>query len=52
MLMERLILVAMWLFGFVGLFLFIPRKDRRKGILAFLMFQAIIWLSIRGELKI
>jgi TRAP-type uncharacterized transport system fused permease subunit len=45
MLMEHLILVAMWLFGFVGLILFIPRKDRRKGFLAFLMFQAIIWLS-------
>lgn len=44
MLMERLILVAMWLFGFVGLFLFIPQKDRRKGFLAFLMFQAVIWL--------
>jgi hypothetical protein len=44
MLMERFILVAMWLFGFVGLILFIPRKDRRKGFLAFLMFQAIIWL--------
>jgi hypothetical protein len=44
MLMERLILVAMWLFGFVVFILFIPRKDRRKGFLAFLMFQAIIWL--------
>jgi hypothetical protein len=44
MLMERLILVAMWLFGFVGWILLIPRKDRRKGFLAFLMFQAIIWL--------
>jgi hypothetical protein len=44
MLMERLILIAMWLFGFVGFILFIPRQDRRKGFLAFLMFQAIIWL--------
>ncbi|MFJ8266581.1 CBO0543 family protein [Peribacillus asahii] len=44
MLMERLILVAMWLFGFVGLILFIPRKNRRKGLFAFMMFQAIIWL--------
>lgn len=44
MLVERLILVAMWLFGFVGLILFIPRKDRRKGFLALMMFQAIIWL--------
>ncbi|MHC0035334.1 CBO0543 family protein [Pseudoneobacillus sp. C159] len=34
----------MWLFGLIGCFLFIPRKDRRKGFLAFLMFQAIIWL--------
>lgn len=42
--MEHLILVAMWLFGFVGFILFIPRKDWRKGFLAFLMFQAIIWL--------
>jgi uncharacterized membrane protein len=42
--MEHLILLAMWLFGFVGFILFIPRKDRRKGLLAFLMFQAIIWL--------
>ncbi|NWQ41830.1 hypothetical protein MLOOGBEN_14110 [Bacillus sp. EB106-08-02-XG196] len=44
MLMEHLILVAMWIFGFVGLTLFVPRKDRRKGFLAFLMFQAIVWL--------
>ncbi|MBS4213958.1 CBO0543 family protein [Neobacillus rhizophilus] len=42
--MERLILAAMWLFGFAGFLLFIPRKDWRKGILAFMMFQAIIWL--------
>ncbi len=44
MLMEYLILVAMWLFGFVGFILFIPHKERRKGFLAFFMFQAIIWL--------
>jgi TRAP-type uncharacterized transport system fused permease subunit len=44
MLMEHLILVAMWLFGCVVSILFIPRKERRKGFLAFLMFQAIIWL--------
>lgn len=44
MLMERLILVAMWLFGFVGFILFIPIHDQRKGFLAFLMFQADIWL--------
>lgn len=41
--MEHLILLAMWLFGFIGFILFIPRQDRRKGFLAFLMFQAIIW---------
>lgn len=44
MMMEYLILAAMWLFGFVGFILFIPRKERRKGLLAFLMFQAIVWL--------
>lgn len=44
MLMEHWILLAMWLFGLIGFFLFIPRKDLRKGSLAFLMFQAIIWL--------
>jgi len=42
--MEHLILLLMWLFGFVGFILFVPKKDRRKGILAFMMFQAIIWL--------
>lgn len=42
--LDHLILLAMWLFGFVGLILFIPRKDRRRGFFAFLMFQAIIWL--------
>ncbi|MDF2855191.1 MAG: hypothetical protein K0Q87_1042 [Neobacillus sp.] len=41
---EHVILIAMWLFGVVAFFLFIPRKDRRKGFLAYLMFQAIIWL--------
>ncbi|BDH61676.1 hypothetical protein MTP04_18060 [Lysinibacillus sp. PLM2] len=44
MLMDHLILVAMWLFGFVGMILFIPRKDLRKGFLALMMFQSIIWL--------
>lgn len=44
MLLERLILVAMWLFGFVGWILLIPRKDMRKGFLAFMMFQSINWL--------
>ncbi|RTR30033.1 hypothetical protein EKG37_14130 [Robertmurraya yapensis] len=44
MLMEHWIMIAMWLFGFAGFILFIPRKDQRKGILAFLVLQAIIWL--------
>jgi CDP-diglyceride synthetase len=44
MLVERLILLAMWLFGFISFILFIPRQARRKGFLAFLIFQAIIWL--------
>jgi hypothetical protein len=42
--MEHLILLLMWLFGFIGFILFVPKKDWRKGFLAFLMFQAIIWL--------
>lgn len=44
MLMERLILVAMWLLGLVGFILFIPRKDLRKGFMAFSMFQSFNWL--------
>lgn len=48
---ERLILVAMWLFGFIGFILFIPRKDWRKGFLAFLVFQAIIWLCDMPSFK-
>jgi hypothetical protein len=44
MLVERLILLAMWLFGFIGFIVFIPRQYRRKGFLAYLIFQAIIWL--------
>lgn len=51
MLMERLILAAMWLFGFLGWILFIPRKDWRKGLLAFMMFQAIIWLCDMPSFK-
>jgi hypothetical protein len=42
--MEHLILLLMWLFGFVGFILLVPKKDWRKGFLAFMMFQAIIWL--------
>jgi hypothetical protein len=41
---EHIILLAMWVFGVVAFFLFIPHKDRRKGFLAYLIFQAIIWL--------
>ncbi|WP_342431284.1 CBO0543 family protein [Neobacillus sp. FSL H8-0543] len=44
MLIERLILIAMWPIGIVAFILFIPLKDRRNGLLALLMFQAIIWL--------
>jgi hypothetical protein len=44
MLKDYLVLVAMWLFGIVGFILFIPHKDRRKGLLAAIMFQAFIWL--------
>jgi hypothetical protein len=44
MLMEHMILAAMWLFGFIGFILFIPNKYRRKGLLAAIMFQAFIWL--------
>lgn len=51
MLIEHLILVAMWLFGIIAWILFIPRKDRRKGFLAFLMFQAIIWFCDMPSFK-
>lgn len=44
MMMERLILVALWLIGFFGFIFFIPRYYRRQGIFAYLLFQAIIWL--------
>src|SRR3954452_23429558 len=44
MLIEYKILAAMWLFGFIGFILFIPQKERRKGLLAAIMFQAFIWL--------
>ena len=51
MMMEYLILIAMWLFGIVGLILFIPHNKRRKGFLAFLMFQAFIWLCDMPSFK-
>jgi hypothetical protein len=44
MLRDYIILAAMWLFGFIGFILFIPNKERRKGLLAALIFQSIIWL--------
>jgi hypothetical protein len=46
-----MILVAMWLFGIVGFILFIPHKDRRKGLLAAIMFQAFIWLCDMPSFK-
>ena len=51
MLMERLILVAMWIFGIIGFILFSARKDLRKGFLALMMFQAIIWLCDMPSFK-
>ncbi|WP_319922086.1 CBO0543 family protein [Neobacillus dielmonensis] len=33
----------MWVFGIIGFILFIPRSDRRKGLLSLLVFQAFIW---------
>lgn len=42
--MEKIILVSMWLLGFVGFLLFVPRKDWRKGMVAVLVFKAIVWL--------
>lgn len=39
-----MILAVMWLVGFIGFIMFIPQKDRRKGLLAAVMFQALIWL--------
>jgi len=44
MLMEHWFLIAMWLLGFVGFILLIKRKDRRKGFLALMVFQSIVWL--------
>lgn len=44
MLMDYVILAAMWLFGIAGFILLIPRQDRRKGLLAFMVFQSFIWL--------
>ncbi|OLS40077.1 hypothetical protein [Bacillus sp. MRMR6] len=44
MIIERLILVAMWAFGIISFILFITRKKLREGTLAILLFQAFIWL--------
>ncbi|WP_102273091.1 CBO0543 family protein [Cytobacillus massiliigabonensis] len=51
MMMEHFILAAMWIFGFIGFILFIPRKNRRKGIFAFMIFQAFIWLCDMPSFK-
>src|SRR5690554_5912572 len=40
---EYLILIGMWIFGFFFFMMFIPRKYRREGILALMVFQAVIW---------
>ncbi len=44
MLLEHWIFLATWVLGIIGFLLFIPRKDRRVGIMAFMIFQALIWL--------
>ncbi|WP_276358435.1 CBO0543 family protein [Cohnella caldifontis] len=41
--MERMILISMWGIGIVGFILFVPRKNRREGSLAALIFQSMIW---------
>lgn len=41
---ERSVLVLMWLSGAAASVAFIPPHKRREGALAFLVFQAIIWL--------
>lgn len=48
---EYFILACMWIFGFIGFILFIPRKDRRKGFLALMIFQAFIWLCDMPSFK-
>lgn len=37
-------MIVMWLLGFAGCIWLIPRERRREGFLAFVMFQAFIWL--------
>lgn len=44
MLLEYSILIAMWIFGLAGFLLLIPRKEWRRGMLALLVFRAIVWL--------
>ncbi|WP_010096259.1 CBO0543 family protein [Ornithinibacillus scapharcae] len=51
MLTDYVILAAMWLFGIAGFFLLIPRNNRRKGILSFMVFQGIIWLCDMPSFK-
>ncbi|MED3550978.1 CBO0543 family protein [Cytobacillus praedii] len=48
---EYFILAAMWIFGFISFILFIPRKERRKGFLALMIFQAFIWLCDMPSFK-
>lgn len=40
---EYWIIIGLWIIGITGFILLILRKDLRKGILSFMMFQAIIW---------
>ncbi|WP_453995843.1 CBO0543 family protein [Bacillus nitroreducens] len=40
---EFVILLILWMIGIIGFFALIVRKDVRRGILAFLLFQAVIW---------
>jgi TRAP-type uncharacterized transport system fused permease subunit len=44
MFIEPLILIVIWLVGVVGFILFIPHDNRREGILALMIFQAVVWL--------
>lgn len=40
---DHWLLIALWVVGIVGFIQFIVRTDLRKGLLSFMMFQAIIW---------
>lgn len=43
MLLDYMILIALWPLGIICWYLFIPNNKRREGFLALMMFQAIIW---------